>query len=73
MQKKLIVVLLFAVGSSPLLIIGLVRGVIQRNIQIAGRPEPLTGRQAVAAGIIFILGWCVMVSAPFWIEAVARR
>lgn len=61
------------VALSPLLVIGLRKGIVQRRIRIAGRPEPVTGRQAVAVGLFFLLGWCVMVSAPFWIEAVVRR
>jgi hypothetical protein len=56
-----------------LLIIGFTKGVLQRNIRLAGRSEPVVGKQAVAVGLIFIFGWCLMTSLPFWIEKIARR
>ncbi len=73
MQKQLNVALVEAVALSPLLIIGLTKGVIKRNIRVAGRVQPVTGNQAVVVGICFIVAWFVIVSAPFWIEAVGRR
>lgn len=64
MHKQLIVAFVFAVGLSPLLVIGVRNGVIGRNIRIAGRLQPVTGKQAVGVGVFFILAWCVLVSVP---------
>ena len=69
MRTYVIIALLLAAAWSPLLIIGVKRGMLAKHLELRGLDAPLTGGKAQAVGLIMVVLWVAMSCLPSVIGA----